>query len=181
MVELIIIPLLFAVLDRMRGTDSTLVVAGRTVGYSVFYSAAVGMAVWHLCWSATAGALAAVLFFAGELRNWREQGYYLNGSHGIATVAELVFRGFVWYGPTFVMLWYFGHITLQAMLWNTVTASLAFWISIIISEKLWQRYADALRIEWRWFHVSGVWTLNECVRGFLFGVILVASTWGASW
>ena len=161
------IPFVFAFMDRFRGTDGPL-----SIGNSIFYSITVGVTVWVFTGEAYAGMVSVGLFFFGETRNWQEIGYYINGSRNLATISELVFRGLLWYGPTFAAAYFFGSVSLLNAVAGAITAALTFWWSVAISEWLWWHYGEHLTIRWKYFYIGNVWTLNEAVRGFLFGLCL---------
>ena len=174
---LAIVPFLFAFLDRLRGTESPIYIGPQRIGFSVFYSAAVGAVAGIMSESWLVAILGGILFFAGELRNWKEKGYYIQGSRGIRTVSELIARGLVWYGPLLVLI----SIVNDVELWRSVAwvsaASLSFWLCLPVSEWVWWRWAWHIPTGWKYFYIADVWTFSEAIRGFMFGVIFVSYVW----
>ena len=188
-----ILPFMFAFLDRLRGTESTLYIGRLRMGYSMFYSLAVGFVVGIMAGECTmltvpygthswfgipmenlaAGALATIAFFVGETRNWQEKGYYLQGSHKLATIFELIFRGVLWYTPVYLVLYFYDFLSLYLTLGISLFSGIMFWLSIHLSEYLWYNYGDKLKIDYKYFYINNAWTLDEALRGFIFGATLV--------
>ena len=176
----LIAPFLFAFLDRLRGTESPIYIGTQRIGFSVFYSAAVGSVAGFMTSSWIVAVCGALLFFAGEIRNWQEKGYYINGSRGIDTVAELIARGLVWYGPLLVLI----SMVNDVEVWHSVAwvsaASMSFWLCLPVSEWIWWRWAWNIPTGWKYFYLADVWTFSEAVRGFMFGTVFISIyLWGS--
>ena len=168
-----IVPFLFAFMNRLRGTKSDLVLGKYKIGYSVFYSLSTGIVSFLITKSYWVLVLATLMFHVGELRNWQEKGYYINGSKKLSTISELVFRGCIWYVPVIVLVGYYSGVDWFEICLISAYASLSFWVSIDISTYLWNKYSELLHCDNKYFYIGNIWTLDEVVKGFMFGIAFV--------
>jgi len=161
---LVIVPVLFAWLDRLRGTDSKLTIGGYIIGNSVWYSSTVGLVMGLTVGDVNVGLVSALLFEIGERRNWQEVGYFIIDSHDSDVWWELIARSWIWYLPQVIVLWIANWITGNEAIVYGLVSGLIMLTASGIAKLIWQR--------WK-IDGNNQWTIQEYVRGFLWGLLVV--------
>jgi len=162
--SLILVPFIFAYMDRLRGTDSKLKIGKLIIGNSVWYSFLVGLFVGYCFNDWILGVAVSLLFEVGERRNWQEIGYFIMKPTDVDVWFELIARSIYWYVPSITVMYMFNHISLNTMITANIVASFIMISAIGLSK---------LVFKFKRIPNNNEWSFGEYIRGFMWGSLLV--------